>query len=363
MIKVLEKVLEKIWIAVFALLNNALGLFREDHTRLALRMTCKALQDDQFNISFHMMPKEMVTVSALYGEFKTLDFAIVMQGPVCTKDNYTLNTVKFYKSMYPASKIIVSTWEEEDDNVLRILNESGAIIVKSKKPSYCGNLNVNYQITNTLAGLLKAKELGCEYSIKTRTDQRICKEYVFYSIISMINRFPCSGNDRQRKRIAVLSTNFGNMFTPYFLSDFLYAGCTEDVINVFSIPMDERQQFQLERSATKREQSESMRPPEIYIIKHYLKDRLGRKCENTIEQYWQAVKECFICFGMKDVGLLWPKYDVKYELNYFYGEYFPGSDIPLLSEMGFDFMNWFDLYSGSLKYDKEYEKYADERLI
>ena len=360
--KSLEKIGEKLWIFLFRILNNFMGIVKKDHVRLTLRMVCKAVQNDRFHVAFHMMPKEAVKSLEMYEEYKKINFAIVIQGPIYAEDNFTLNTVKFYKAMYPNAKILVSTWDDEKEEVLELLRESGAIIVKSKKPDYSGNLNVNYQLVSARAGLLKARELGCEYLIKTRTDQRICKDYVFYSIISMLDRFPCSENQNQKSRIFILAVNYGNMFTPYFMSDFLYAGRSEDVINVFSIPLDEREQFQIDYNASRREQSRSMHPPEIYIMKHYLKDILGRECEDTVEQYWKAIKECFICMSMKDVGLLWPKYDIKYELNFFYGDYFSGENIPTNSEMGFDFINWFNLYCGVLKYKKEYEKFADERL-
>lgn len=359
----LEKAVEKVFIQTYKALNGALKLVKEDHLRLVLRMTCKALENEDCQICFHIKPKKMVASRSIDYAEQFQKFAIVLQGPIDTKDDFTLNTVCFYKSMYPSAAIIVSTWDDENEEVLRKLAENGAVIVKSRKPDYSGVRNINFQIVNSLAGLLKARELGYEYAVKTRTDQRLCREYVFCFILSMLKSFPPAENSVQKKRVAVMATHYGNMFTPYFVSDFLYMGCTEDIIDIFSLPLDDREEFDIDASSPRRLCSKMMHAPEIYILKHYLTDKLGRTCEDTVKAYWQAVKDCLICLGMKDVDLLWPKYDIKYELNYFYGDYFYGSKVPPLSEMGFDFINWFCLYNGSLQYRDEYEKYADERLV
>lgn len=358
----IERIIEKLWIQTYKAMNSALKIIREDHIRLVLRMTCKALENEDCHICFHIKPKKIAdSRNACYLE-QSQKFAIVLQGPIYTNDDFTLNTIRFYKSMYPSAAIVVSTWDDENDKILSKLSENGAIVVKSHKPDYSGNGNVNYQIVNSLSGLVKARELGYEYAVKTRTDQRICKEYVFCSIFSMLKSFPPADNSGQKQRIAALAVNYGNMFTPYFISDFLYMGRTKDVIDVFSLPLDDREKFDIDVTSPRKRYSETMLPPEIYILKHYLQDKLGRTCENTVKAYWEAVKDCLLCFGMKDVDLLWPKYDIKYELNHFYGDYFYGNEVPALSEMGFDFINWFCLYSGSLQYRAEYEKYAEERL-
>lgn len=51
--------------------------------------------------------------------------------------------------------------------------------------------------------------------------------------------------------------------------------------------------------------------------------------------------------------------EYKYCINTFYGDYFSDDDEKKLKTVNFDFINWLNLYSGTLKYKEEYEKLAD----
>lgn len=62
--------------------------------------------------------------------------------------------------------VIVSTWEDEVDNV----PDGDFVKVFSEKPKVAGYSHRNYQRYSTARGLEKAKELGCEYVMKWRTD-------------------------------------------------------------------------------------------------------------------------------------------------------------------------------------------------
>lgn len=62
--------------------------------------------------------------------------------------------------------VIVSTWEDEIDNV----PDGDFIKIFNQKPKISGYSHRNYQRYSTARGLEKAKELGCEYVMKWRTD-------------------------------------------------------------------------------------------------------------------------------------------------------------------------------------------------
>ena len=93
-------------------------------------------------------------------------------------------------------------------------------------------------------------------------------------------------------------------------------------------------------------------------------DLLGFCCEDTVELYWQVVKNYLICYGLKDVDLMWDKYDRLFNMNFYTSAYFGKNDSPeRLSTMCFDFFNWLNLYMGNIKYDTRYERYADVTLF
>ncbi len=327
---------------------------------------CQALENKSEYVSYQIKPKNTAEIPIIEGLDQSHSFAIVMQGPLCKKDDMTINTILFYKKAYPFAKIIVSTWNDEAKEDLNRIAEFGAIVVTSDKPSNSGIMNVNMQLVNSLAGVKKAKEIGCEFAVKTRTDQRVCKPFIFDTMISAIKLFP--GSKGQKGRLVTLGVCDGGMFTPYYICDFLYLGYTDDLLSLFSAPFDEREEDKTLRNSnmflTRRQLAEQARAPEIYILKHYCKNFLKLSGEDTVKEHWNVTRNYLICYGMNDVDLMWNKYNGLYNLNYYSSAYFNGQDSSKhLRTMCFDFFNWLNLYTGRIQYDKSYEQYADVKLM
>ena len=73
-----------------------------------LRNTFSMLHDDE-------MSEDNVLIGGCHGrdEIRSIslnDIGIVMQGPIYEEGNFTLETCKFYRSLYPNIPIVVSTW-------------------------------------------------------------------------------------------------------------------------------------------------------------------------------------------------------------------------------------------------------------
>ena len=81
---------------------------------------------------------------------------------------------------------------------------------------------------------------------------------------------------------------------------------------------------------------------------------------DEIKDYWEGVSKYLICVDMNTLDIYWPKYEGKYRLHEFYGAYFEYDSVEKVKTANFDFVNWLNLYSETLKYDPVYEKYADE---
>ena len=119
-------------------------------------------------VCYKLYPKETTafTPSVIQTCTEQGEFAIVMQGPIVTKDNFTLETVRLYRAIFPLASIIVSTWEDAPKDILKELNKLGAHVVINKIFQPNGFGNVNYQITTSLAGANKAKEIGAVLYIR-----------------------------------------------------------------------------------------------------------------------------------------------------------------------------------------------------
>lgn len=350
----------------FCLMDKLIGLIRKDHNALLRRTICQALEKagkNEQRISFDIAPQNALDVPFLQGLNQTEPFAIVLQGPLCETDDMTCKTIEFYRKMYPKAGIILSTWEGENEAICTTAENMNAVVIRNKKPTPAGIKNVNYQLTSSLNGVKKAEELGYHYVVKTRTDQRVCKPYVFDFMQNLLRLFPFTEACNQKERIIALSMHAGNMFSPYYVSDFLYFGTVYDVKNLLSAPLDTQKPFVMEEGFSRKENAESMFPPEIYIMKHYFRDVIGYPCGDTVKEYWDIVKKHLICLDRKSVGLMWDKYNSRYELNQFWGDYFGNADNDeLMATMNFTFTNWFNLYCGTMQYRSEYERYVNATL-
>ena len=326
----------------------------------AMNGICNELNSHDYFVSYRLRPLKPETMIPIINKLccSSTKIAIVMQGPISHEDNFTLETVKYYKKMYPDICIILSTWDDELEASILEFKKLDVIIVQTKKPDYSGVLNVNFQIVSTLAGINKAEELNAKYVIKTRTDQRVCKPYVFYSLCKMLEYFTPVNTNLMNRRILTLSTYIHNMFTPYFLCDFFYVGDIVDLKKFFSCNLDKRKPFVISQ-VKRREYSRTMYPPEIYLTKSYLKNYLGRECTDTVKEYWESVKEFFICVGRDEIGLFTRKYDYSCMDHINGSEYSVEDNMKTKKMMNFDFWMWFNLYSGNLKYKEEYEKETD----
>ena len=96
--------------------------------------------------------------------------AIILQGPVCHRKNFTIETIRRYRGLYPDIKIYLSTWENE--TVDFDPEKEGFTLVRNPLPADPGPGNINFQILSTRYGLKAARRDGCRWAMKTRTDIR-----------------------------------------------------------------------------------------------------------------------------------------------------------------------------------------------
>ena len=323
---------------------------------------CKASDSETKEyVSYRLRPKKMEAIPVLETLEEKSKIAIVIQGPLLLSDDFTLETAVFYKRCYPNAIVILSSWKGADEKTIEKLQVSGIIVVLSDLPQKPGNLNINYQVTNTYAGIRKAKELGAEFVCKTRTDQRLYHPNAIMHLLNLVNTFPVNNDDfttKQKKRIVTVSMPYGDMFYPYCLSDFLYFGNTDDMLELFSIEPDSRGKGTGGKGMSRKRIAEEQIAPEIQILRSYIAT-MGGNNECTIRAYWQFVKNHIISINRNEIGLFWPKYENRYSENTHFGYYYQIEEEKAFHCYSFDFIHWLALYNGTLIYEPEYEKYAE----
>jgi hypothetical protein len=297
--------------------------------RLALPLLLQGYEMYSENyFSFKLRPKraDYFIPSNIKTKTKQGEFAIVLQGIIEVKDNFTIETVRLYKKIFPSAIIIISTWDNTSKDLLNEFKNLGCEMVLSKNFEPCGIGNVNYQICTSLAGIKRARELGATYTLKNRSDLRIYREFAFEYLKSLLTIFPVDEVNpfNLKGRIISPAGNSGQMFMPLWIQDFYYFGYTEDMLNFFSIPYDSRQIHSAQKYL-KEKYGEfdgdimcNMLVPEIYITKSFIEKYVH--AEMNVLSHWNFIKKYFIIVDHESLDAYWSKYEL-YNLSSYYCEY------------------------------------------
>lgn len=235
--------------------------------------------------------------------------AIILQGPIDTTDDFTAETIKYYRLICPELTVIVSTWENEPEDRLRRCRDLGAVVVTSKQPEIAGRVNVNLQITSTLAGIKTAAALGCRYIAKSRTDMRLYSIHTILRYPQLLESIPPNGSSRQNARLIVPS-EVTCAFAPYMLSDFFMFGRTEDIIDYWDSPLDHcvksRTEIQSSAALSKTVDGMTELAPERYLVSNFI-TRSGGEAPYSLSAWWQTLQDRFIVIDVSSLELYWRK--------------------------------------------------------
>ena len=227
---------------------------------------------------------------------------IVIQGPIVKENDFTLETCKIYKKIFNNSEtIILSTWDTEDKKYLKNFEAIGVKVLLSKAPDFAGRANLNYQILSTMKGLKEGEKLGCEYAIKTRTDQRFYSTNLSRDLFNLLKIYPPSPNYNMHSRLVALSFN---SFKYRYYGMFLF-GNTQDMLKYWNSPLDTKKYE--EYKTIKQKDLWQQYCSETYIASHFLKN-IGVTPEYTLKHTWKIYKDLFIFIDKEILDMYWPKY-------------------------------------------------------
>lgn len=251
--------------------------------------------------------------------------ALVIQGQIVEWREFTLNSIILYRRWWPDVVIIVSTWEDENSAMLKRIEQAGAIIVLNRKPANSGLKNINYQITSSHAGILKAKSLCVKYAIKSRTDQRFCAPSSVPLMIESLTQFPLVGEFEQVMRVGCLSLNTFKKRI-YGVSDMTIFGHINDMMRYWGCELDTRT-FAIGDipDQTDAQAYAKSRICEVYLSSRFL-ESLGKELLWTEEDSMNAYRDHFLVIDSEQVDLIWIKYTRResrwrsYELSPYFDE-------------------------------------------
>ena len=347
------------------------GAKSPDSKRYFLKYMCVALEKSTNEyISYNCRPKIADYVINKKIEKKSdKKCAIIMQGPILKEDNFTIEAAKFYKKMYPEECIIVSTWEDTEEDIVKKLKELDIEVVLNKAPETTGLGNVNYQVLSARGGLKRARELKCDYVLKTRTDQRISMPNFLSYFLGLLDTYPLERkSEKIENRLIITSGIIGaNMFIPYMLSDFLFFGTINDVDKVFDLEQDPLDTNRSEREELTNklfdnasiEDFYEKTAPESRIIKTYIDKYTDIDADGSLKSYWDFIRDYTVILSIRDMDLYGRRYNI-YEESEITKIYARDDDESKNYRYIWTFANWSMLYSGRFIYNPELELYKNQ---
>jgi len=237
--------------------------------------------------------------------------AVVIQGPLAHHDDFTLESVRLYRKLMPQALVVVSTWRKEPAAALERLRAEGADVVLSDPPATSGGNNVNFQMVSTCTGIRHAHQAGCEYVLKTRTDQRFYAQNLLPYFFALLDEHAPAHPGRQRQRIIEPSLSICR-YRPYSMCDMFQFGHIDDMLAMWGQPLDPRSFTAAEygrQTVTPRKISED-RVAEIYIHRGYL-EAIGERPEVDLATYYRLLADYFIVIDKDVLDLFWNKYHAR----------------------------------------------------
>ncbi|WP_182864760.1 WavE lipopolysaccharide synthesis family protein [Rhodopirellula sp. JC639] len=234
--------------------------------------------------------------------------AVVMQGPVISRDDLTFKTLQLYRQSMPHAVLILSTWNDLPVENRKRIEQLGVRVVESVLPNHRGPQNVNLQIASTSRGIQEAHAMECRYVLKTRTDTWINQCDADQFCRNLIDRFPLTvphgaGDNRQTARIVTL--DFATrLYIPYHPSDIMMFGRTEDLLRYWTPDL-----FGPEWQYTYDDNFGHLagQPlPETMMCEKFLRSQ-GVEPKGTIADWWNTLAERFIVVDRPMIDHRWLK--------------------------------------------------------
>lgn len=259
-----------------------------------------------FFYTLHKRPRysEMVKRNSVIIKPKE-KIAMVMQGPLSNKDDFTFETLKLYKKMYAGVDLILSTWKNEDSSTIKRIKDLGVTVIENEKPLFNGHHNINLQIESSKNGLLEAKLRGAEFALKVRTDQRMYNPDSINLFMLLHYQYPADSTTKQKGRL--FSINIGVMkYRLYCVGDMMFFGQIDEILFYWSSPHDTRTiVMPLKISSL---ETSKLLTAETYLTVKYL-ERIGHEVQWTVEDSWQSYGKYFCVIDYAFFDMLWNKHN------------------------------------------------------
>ena len=206
---------------------------------------------------------------------------IVVQGPVIPK--ITKLSIDFLNILFPAAKIVLSTWQNENVNPFYHDEYSTMKLLINQKPNDPGFSNINLQILSSKSGIDYLATQGCTHILKIRSDVLITNPNSLDRLLQF----------HQVNQSGIVFSSFNTFLNRlYSVSDQLMFGSVDQLKTFWSANLvSSNQEYEVAES---------------YLFRNYL-FQLGFTPENTLASYLQAISKYTIIIDHESLGQIWNK--------------------------------------------------------
>lgn len=243
--------------------------------------------------------------------------AIIIQGPILRKNNFTLNTINLYIKQCN-SNIILSTWKDNlSQKEILNLKKKGIKIIINEPPKFAGPGNINFQLKTTSEALKLSSNLGNKFCIKTRTD---CRIYLnnFDENLLRFHTF----NLKKKPSIKIGSTSLTLSKRLFGISDIFMFGATKDLLSYFPKCYDQKEfdKFRNFLNNLKKKDKRFLQDsykciPENFLCYNYIIKNINRKINYNPKDYYKCLKNYFLIIDNSTLDFFWYKYNHQFEFR------------------------------------------------
>lgn len=234
--------------------------------------------------------------------------AIVLQGPIVSKNSVTLRIIQHYSVRYPEVCLVVSTWEDTPQldiaPFVELAKQKKIRLILNPEPENPGVFNVNRQIVSSRNGLSCVLE-DFEFAIKSRTDQAFIAPRFMNHLQTLFNKFSIDIHNNEK---IIISSMNSFAFRLYGASDMFQFGKAKGLFDYWNQPLDNRKISDLTNVSPNLQTEAQKRVAEVYLNTNYFLKKMKNEPKYEFSESLRFIADYFIVADASSLGQKWFKY-------------------------------------------------------
>lgn len=257
-----------------------------------------------------------------------VDECLLIHGPI--SEWMYIWAIKACRYYFPTAFILVSTWNDTDENWIKEVSPFVNHIILNDYPFYQGEAHRNYQIKAISAGLewlRKNRTMENSIVVKLRSDCVLTNRGLFERIKKEIDQYPINHIYKNDSRLFI---TLPRLYNPYKACDFVMGGRRDDLENFWNIKYSSSCDEVVLSKSVEKNIFNKCTPEEYFYITYA--EKIGWKIEASIYNGWEFWKNFFVVLDIRDWGIVWLKNPSWNIMGSWYGKWKRYPDIFYISK-------------------------------